>query len=258
MSLGLKGVIELLIIPPGGIILLILLGLLLLKNSPRVGKGIIISGLLLLYICSLPATSQFLLKHLETPVAISSEDFIKPRAGAIVVLGSGRRENALDFDLNGPQGDTVSAYELERIRYAAWISRKTQLPILASGGQPDNDAPAESILMKKVLEEEFGVEVKWTDTESRNTFENAQYSSKILKQDGIKTIYLVTQALHMSRAQWSFEKQGMEVIPAPTGFMHVKKTGVAPVELLPSALALNKISLICHETLGNIWYRLQY
>ncbi|WP_455218257.1 YdcF family protein, partial [Kaarinaea lacus] len=192
MSQGIKGVIELLIIPPGGVILLILLGLLLLKHSPRVGKGIIVSGLVLLYICSLPATPQFLLKRLEAPVAISTDDFKKPRASAIVVLGSGRRENALDFDLNGPQTDTVSAYELERLRYAAWLSKQTRLPILASSVQPDNDAPAESIMMKNVLEQEFSVEVKWTETESRNTFENAQFSSRILQEEGIKTIFLVT------------------------------------------------------------------
>src|SRR5262249_53205791 len=50
---------------------------------------------------------------------------------------------------------------------------------------------------------------------SGNTYENAVESSKLLREQGIRRIILVTDAEHMLRASACFRKQGMEVIPSP-------------------------------------------
>jgi len=55
------------------------------------------------------------------------------------------------------------------------------------------------------------------ENDSENTAENAFYSAEILREKNIKTIILVTSAMHMPRSVALFEAQGLNVIPAPTG-----------------------------------------
>ena len=51
------------------------------------------------------------------------------RAGAIVVLGGGRYDEAPEYG-----DDTISLAGLRRVRYAAVLQRRTGLPVLVSGG----------------------------------------------------------------------------------------------------------------------------
>ncbi|RYE24103.1 MAG: YdcF family protein [Sphingobacteriales bacterium] len=61
----------------------------------------------------------------------------------------------------------------------------------------------------------------FVEDESRNTFENAQYSKRVLDAAGIKPPYvLVTSASHMRRAQWVFEHEKMQVVPFPCNYTH--------------------------------------
>ena len=108
---------------------------------------------------------------------------------------------------------------IERVRYAARIAKVSQLPILISGGSPLSSPPSEAELMAEVMEKDLGVSVRWQEKDSRTTWENATLSAAILKPAGVKRIVLVTQAFHMARARWCFERQGFEVIAAPMGFM---------------------------------------
>lgn len=258
MSQGLAGILEQLIGPPGGMILLILTGFFLLPKNQRIAKGFIASGVILLYIVSIPLSAQLFLKLFESPVTITTDDFLNPKAQAIVVLGGGRREYAPEYFFTHDQGDTVKDFTLERIRYAAWLSKRTKLPILVSGGLADEDGPAEAIMMKNVLQQEFGCEVNWAEIASRNTYENARFSTVKLKESGVKNIYLVTHALDMMRAKWSFEQQGLTVFPAPTVFLGEKEMNVSLSSFLPSAQAIYRNAHVFHESIGTIWYHIRY
>ena len=110
------------------------------------------------------------------------------------------------------------------------------------GGKPDGET------MKETMEREFKGNVKWAEIESRDTAENAVYSARILKADGIARIALISNAWHLPRATALFERQGMEVLPAPTIFSMGKITLFA--ELLPSSDALDKSATALHEWLG--------
>ena len=256
MSQGFAGFLELLIGPPGGLILLMLAGLLMLQRHTRIGKGLIVTGIALLYLTSMPLLVNFLVTGMEVPTTITRQDFSTPRAQAIVVLGSGRREYAPEFHLNDRKGDTLSAFELEFTRYAAWLAKRTRLPILVSGGLADDDGPAEAVMMKDVLVQEFNQPVRWTETESCNTYENAKFSAEKLLKDKIASIYLVTDALSMKRAEWAFQQQGLKVIPAPTAF--VGSSIISLKNLMPSSRALIAFSYLFHEWVGNLWYHLRY
>ena len=111
-----------------------------------------------------------------------------------------------------PQAIVVLTGGYGRNMEAARLHRETGLPVLASGGD------GEAVAIKKHLKDDFHVPVRWTEGDSLNTEQNALFTAKILAQENIQTIILVTHALHMRRARRMFEGWGLEVIPAPTDF----------------------------------------
>jgi uncharacterized SAM-binding protein YcdF (DUF218 family) len=153
---------------------------------------------------------------------------------AIVVLGGG-------VDTGQPNGiQQLKPTALDRLRHGIELSRKSGIPILVSGGKGWG-AIAESLdeasISKRVALEAFQYEVKWTESESRDTRENALNCKEKLTNLGIKKIALVTHAWHMPRSVKAFEKVGFEVTPAPMGFTGKKSFEL--VSLLPSSNSLN-------------------
>jgi uncharacterized SAM-binding protein YcdF (DUF218 family) len=181
---------------------------------------------------------------------------------AIVVLGGGKLKGVLErSDL---MLEDLSKEELQRVRYAALLSKRTQLPILVTGGTPEPSSKypsPEAQVMAKVLRDEFNVQVSWIEDQSKTTQENAQFSANILDKEKINHIYLVTHFWHMPIAKNIFEKYGFEVTPAPMGFEFENEfdlTELNILDFLPSSSGLQRIREICHETIGKIWYRLRY
>lgn len=247
--------VQTLLLPPGLMILLMLAGYFLARRLPRTGKIMLFTGFGLLVLASLPLVANFNLRLLEGDTALSTAELTQPSAQAIVILSGGRNFVAPEYGAR----DTVDMHTLERVRYGAWLHRHTRLPILVTGGKVfETSQPALAELMQQVLTEEYQVPVQWIESNSRNSWENASFSQAILKEAGIKRIYLVTQAWHMPRAQMAFEGVGLEVIPAPTGFLG--KNGDTPLILsfLPSGSALMTNYYLTHEFLGIVWYKLRY
>ena len=246
MSWTATNLVSAFLLPPLSLILLGALGVLLLTHHPRLGRFLLASTLLLLYLISTPFISETLLQKLETESVIGSTD---TGVGAIVVLGGGTYFNAVEYG-----GDTVNRYSLERIRYAARLYQLTGKPILVTGGAPLGNISSEAEQMKAVLENEFRVPVNWVESASNNTHENAYKSYEILKKNGITHIMLVTHAWHMPRAMREFERAGFQVTPAPTAFTTRYRTdGLA---YLPTASALQQSRIFIHEIIGMLWYRL--
>lgn len=255
MAFGFAGIVELLLAPPGLSIWLILAGIwwLYRRRRSRLGLGLAGSGLALLYLFSTPLVAQLLLSGLQTSPVIPPAELDKQGAQAIIVLGAGRREDAGEYGM-----DTLNSLALERLRYAAFIAQRTDLPVLVSGGLAKDGHPPEAMLLMETIEAEFGVPIRWVESDSRTTFENARYSSQILQDSKIQRAFLVSHAWHMPRAVWSFRKFGMDVIPAPTVFAQWGDGGLIVQGFLPNARAMQKTAYAFHEYLGNLWYRLRY
>jgi uncharacterized SAM-binding protein YcdF (DUF218 family) len=154
------------------------------------------------------------------------------KAQAIVLLGGG--------------GDS-----LDRMRYAAVLYRRTGLPILVTGGDPKRTGQAEAERIKQNIEADFKVPVRWVESASRNTIENARFSARILKQNGVNTILLVTNGWHMNRAKKLFDQTGINVIPAGAG-MHFDN-GLTILDFVPSVGGLASSRTFFHETIGMLW-----
>lgn len=241
-----------LLLPPGILIVLALAGLLLLRWRFRLGAGLIWAAVLALAVLSLPLTGRALLVALEDDAApVALDDATLPRrAQAIVVLGAGREWNAPEYG-----ADAVNMYTLSRLRYAARLHRATGLPLLVSGGSVFGEHVPEAELMRQSLAQDFGVQARWLETRSRNTFENALYSRALLADAGVRSALLVTHAWHMPRARWAFARAGLSVVPAPTGYSTVAGSAL---DLLPVAKGLRMSQIALRERLGLLWYRLRY
>ena len=141
---------------------------------------------------------------------------------------------------------------MARLRYAANLARRSELPVLTSGGVMHWHTLPLATLMAQTLVNEFNVSVRWEEGRSQSTGTNALWSASMLKADGIKRILLVTHAWHIPRARRAFEKMGIEVIAAPTAFRTwpVRRW----ISLVPSAGALRETRWALHETVGRLWY----
>ena len=244
MLFMLKKIVSALILPPTSLILLAFAGLWLSRRHPRAGKILITLALTALLILSLPITGNALIRSLETNPPITETQL--KNIQAIVVLGGGKNNNAPEYG----GIDTVSKSTLERLRYAVHLQRLTGKPILVTGGAPFGGRP-EADTMAESLKQDFNAKAIWIEDQSNDTTENAAYCAKILKQHGINKIALVTQAWHTPRAVPLFERHGLKVYPAPTGFAREDAEPLA--QWLPKASALDKSSMAIREWIAMIF-----
>ena len=243
-----KNLLGTLLLPPTNGLLLLLIAALFRRR--RWAFGLALIGGTLLFLQSLPIVANNLIAPLEARaggVLVSAQG-----ARAIVVLGSGLRRDAPEYG----GSDTVTERSLVRLRYGVTLARQLQLPVLIAGGVPPLASRAEADVMAAIAEREFGVPVRWKESESSDTADNARMSARIFKAAGIRRVVLVTQAFHMPRARQLFEAAGLEVIPAPTDF---KGPGEGPLEVfdfLPQARAIQTSYYALHEWLGLAWMSL--
>ncbi len=248
----LYSLIKSLLLPPVGLFLLILLGVAWWRR-PLLGRGLVFLSTVALLTLSLPIVSHKLMLPLEPYLALSVADLERSQAQAIVVLAAGRNSGAFEYG-----GDSIGPITLQRIRYGAWLQRRTGLPLLVSGGSPSDRAPTLARMMADVLEQAFGVPVAMIEDRSRNTRENAMFSARILRQHGLQRIFLVSSAWHLPRAVAAFEQEGLAVTPAPTAFEHRDfSDGVILEDFLPGPKALQRSYYAIHEYLGRLWYALR-
>lgn len=253
MELIITRIIENLLLPPGINIIMMLLGSILLRRFYRSGIFLMLSGFVSLIILSLSITAFYLNYPNHNIKAISQLSLANTDAQAIIILGGGRYRKAPEFNK-----DTVSRYTLSRLRYGAFLYRKTKLPLLVTGGVVYGDGPSEAELMRQSLREDFKVKTRWIEKNSRNTKENAQLSFKLLETEQIHKIILVTDFSHIKRSQAIFEKVGFKVFPAPINFDTDFEERPLILSLIPNSAGLHKSRSLLREYMGQLWYFLRY
>jgi uncharacterized SAM-binding protein YcdF (DUF218 family) len=240
----LKPIVKSALLPPAGMLLVALIGLLVMGRFRRTGRALAIVGVVALALLAMPAVSGFLIHRLDRTPAFDPAD--AGNAQAIVILGGGTRPYAAEY-----HGPTIGTITLERVRYGARLARATGLPVLVSGGAV-RGAPPEAVLMRSALLHDFGIAVRWTEAESRNTHENAVKSAAILKGSGVERIILVGHSFDFPRSRKEFEAAGMRVIPAPIDIPPDVPTEVG--DYLPSAGGLQRSYYALYEILANVLF----
>jgi uncharacterized SAM-binding protein YcdF (DUF218 family) len=247
-SLSLTYLLGAVLVPPSSLILIGLLGLGLRRRWPALGTALSAFGLLGLLVLSLPVTAFSLMSTLEGPPL--PDPGAVGDAQAIVILAGGVSRGAIDWG-----GDTVGLFTLQRLRYGARLARRSQLPVLITGAAPQQGRPGEAAMMREVLGSEFGVAVRWFDEQAHTTAGNAREAAALLRGAGIGRILLVTSAFHMPRAQRVFERAGLQVTAAPTGYFGYAGGAFEWTHLVPSGDALRVSYLALREMAAVGLYR---
>jgi uncharacterized SAM-binding protein YcdF (DUF218 family) len=243
--MSMKSVLVSVLLPPFVFVLLIGVGLLFLERRPRSSKLLLLSSLTLLTLCAMPVFADLLLRGLETNLPVTPPAAHPP--AAIIVLGGDMQRSEDDID-----GAHLGLLSLERVRMAARLAQRTNLPILVSGGVVQSDRPPVAELMATTLERDFHLKPVWVESKSATTWENATLSASILQAQGITSVYVVTHAWHMRRALMAFAHTGLTVTAVP-----VSKPGPFEVKLggfIPTVSTWQYSYYALHEWIGGLWY----
>jgi len=252
-SLTFTKAISLFLLPPGILILLIFIGVFIANR--RVERYWICSGLILLYALSTEPVSDVLLNPLESRFLPLETTDLPRRHTAIVLLGGG-------IDVSAPEyggKDALSQTALARTTYAAYLARRTRLPVYTAGGNPlhPQSEPEGEIMYRWLVRLGVPADRIRTETASNTTCENASLLMPALRRDRIRNIVLVTSAVHMPRAVYCFAKLDVRVIPAPCAYLG-KRSPYNLLSYLPQAQTFSDSSRALREYLGMLWYRFYY
>ncbi|MCX7077836.1 MAG: YdcF family protein [Pseudomonas sp.] len=246
--------VKQLLLPPGILLLLLLCAWWFRRSRPRLAGVCFALGVGGFWLMSLPIVVEWSAHALERvpPLDRSEWATLAERADAIVVLGSGRERGDPAWGSDQPTG-----VGLERQRYAARLAKASGLPVLTSGGLHYGTPPTEAALMAESLRDDFAVTVSWQEGRSRTTWENAQFTAEVLQPLGIKRVVVVTQAAHMPRSVWSFERAGFTVVAAPVGFLggdNARPLG----GWMPEFKSIWQSGQLLNEAVGQVGYSLFY
>lgn len=221
---GLKPVITALVLPPVPLLVLMLAGGAALRRRPALGWAALMIGAAGIWLSCTTAVGAALERRLVQPPLdrqrIQQLARDGPAGTAIVVLGGGREGHAPEYGTA-----SLSRKSIERLRYGLWLSRETGIPAAFSGGtgHAQLGGAAEAEIAARIAARDFGRPLKWTETESRDTHENALRTVALLRAAGVQRIVLVTHGWHMRRSLQEFERAierqraPMTVVPAPMG-----------------------------------------
>ena len=240
-ALELRIFLKALLLPPGGPLLIGVAGLLIWTRRPRLGLALCAVSIGSLWLLAMPIVSDALTRATEGYPALDPTHLTETqaRAQAIVILGGGVRRSAPEVG-----GDAPNTYTDLRLIEGAKIARATQLPVLVSG------SAREAAAMRRFVEENLQVPVRWVETASTNTHENALFSARLLRREGIDRIILVTSSTHMVRAVAEFTAAGFEVTPAPAEMWTHDERGA--VAFVPTVLALYRSHVALYEWAGRV------
>lgn len=238
MLLHIKELLRSLILPPDGLLILAVIGLLLLRKHRRLGMTLVVGSIASLWLLSTAVIGDALTRATQRFPPL---DLTRPvQAQAIVILGGGGvRDNAPEYG-GGPAPELEL---LERLTYGAFVARKTSLPVLVSG------TPMETLAMQRTLARDFGLTTRWVEGQSRDTFQNAEFSARMLRADHITRIVLVTSSTHISRATHEFEAAGLQVVPAASGYSVVPRQD-SIIRYIPTPAGLMRSHVALYELLG--------
>lgn len=183
-----------------------------------------------------------------------------PTADAIVVLG-----NARPFRLDPSYPDLTE--DADRIWHAArlYLAGKAPLVIVSAGNVWGGRHKQLAADASRVVLNAFGVpdEVIVLEPRSRNTRQNALFTTELAAGRDIKRVLLATSASHMPRAEAAFRRAGLDVIPAVAGYRPTPpgyetwRARPWMLSFMPRAGSLAKSSRALKEHLGFLVYRLR-
>jgi len=233
-------ILQQFLLPSSFVLVFMLLGLILwlVFKRTKLGKILLVAGILSYYLFSITPVSNILISPLESSYSFLQAEEMEAADKVVLLLG-------------GKESDVLRGSEVLRIAHI----RDHQVKIIISGTDPLLPTSEEALGLKRFFvsrglkEEDIVIEGR-----SRTTWENIRNVKEIVKE---KPFLLVTSAYHMERSIREFEKVGANPIPAPTDFK--KKTEkYTLIDFFPDPRNLRNSNLAVHEYFGILWYEIRY
>ncbi len=216
----------------------------------RYTRRILLVVIAVFYVLSMPMTANLLLARVEMPPTIAEN--LRPTYDTAIVL-----TGMMYLRLSGPARAEYSD-GVDRILAGIQLVRNGRADrLLISGGSGDLfDQSLREADFLQDLAIDFGVDPEKIiiERDSRNTYENARFSSRILDANNFANTSLVTSASHMRRALACFRRQGIH----PDAYTVDFRADTKPTLLyfLPSSEGLINTRIAVREIIGLIVYRI--
>ena len=255
----------------------------------KLGQRLIFTGLAILLLASNPLVAYNLAQQAELEAIVAEQRLAEicddncpagvvpvsqQTAGAIVMLGQGTTQAALPYRTRvqlTDRGDLVF--------YAAqlyWGQRgvgNDPFVIVSAGPRPDLEGDLNDIVeafdIQEVLES-LGVPSANIILEPNgiDLRTSAQAVEEILREEGLgDRILLVTSAINIRRAKFTFANLGIRVVPRPTDFITFESVTFQPgpmpkkrihaEDFIPSTEALSITTRVAEEYLAWVYYFLR-
>lgn len=207
-------------------------------------------GAVVAVILMTPLVANALVKAVESEVQSTTGCAIGTPPYIVILAGGVDREPTSEKDTSALSVDSVRRL---LVGIALYREQTPGTHLLLVGGGPF--AVSESRLMEQ-LALQWGVAPAALATErnSTTTWENARRLAA-LSPPPPHQFWLVTSALHMSRALLAFRSAGFEPCPLSSGSAYLAPAGFG--YFLPQTSALRKSERAIHEMLGGLVYRLR-
>ena len=212
----------------------------------RLGSRLLNISIVLVVVAMTPLGANALVRWLERPAHTSVACAEEPDRSIVVLAG-------------GLQRPVRRADDFEAL---AWDSTRRVFGLLQSGlakpGRPvvfvGGDEPVGVAAVMGALASRADPTLTDVSIEpgSRTTWENAR---TLADRTAVRRIVLVTGALHMRRAAFSFERHGFDVCRLPVDSRYVSPGGIG--YFVPQHSAVSKAEAALYELIGLIAYRLR-
>lgn len=241
------------LLAPGTILLLLLLGAFLWqRRRPLLSRGLLGLSLLFVAALSLLPLGRWLIWPLETRFPAPTELHLEQVDGIILLGGAINADES--FLTSQPAlndaGDRIT-------RFVALARQYPNAKLVWTGGSASVWGTREysEATYAQILFAQLGIPAERIifERESRNTWENALLSQKLVQPQPGETWLLLTSAWHMPRSVGIFRKVGWNVVPYSVDYLGADPHAYAKFE---AQRELYAISVAAKEWVGLISYHL--
>lgn len=205
----------------------------------------------LLMVVGTPFVPYVLLRSLETRYQVPAS---LPAVDAVIVLTGMvnlRKSSEHSIEFNESVDRILAGIRLIKAGQGKFL-------IITGGSGDIYDQTRREAPFLRQFAIDFGVPVEQIliDPESRNTYENAVYTKTLMEQHGLSSSILVTSASHLPRSMGCFQKIGVHPVPYPVDFRASPRFEFQILDLIPGDGSLHTTSIVLHEYLGMLSYKL--
>jgi len=257
--LGWKPIITALLLPPVPWLVMTVIGLRLAQRRHWAGSGLLVLALLGGWLSHCQAVGRYLERLVSPASALGQAQLaefkrtLPGRKPVVLVLGGGVQALAPEY-----AEPHLSDSAFQRLHYGLWLARQLQAPVMVSGGfgYGQSGGAPEAAVANRIAQRDYGLSLRWLETASHDTRENARFSLLMLRKEGITDLLLVTHGWHMARSLRAFEQEAARIgfaariVPAPMGLG--EELGTSVLRWMPSPDGYRRVHRALRELLGRV------